>query len=158
LLVSTNNSIALTTLIAPSGDGSRVIPANTLAPGVVYTVNFAGELENVVATAGTTWQLRIGPTIAISVVLGVIPGAAALWNYNLEFTFMCSSAGATGAGVCSARFRASGPSGDIGYLLDAASPATINTTIDNSIDVFSQNVIVHPNQRIAARYLYITRL
>jgi hypothetical protein len=165
-LQTVNNTITDTSLIAYGAGvstGSPIIPANTLVPGSTYSARVAGVLTFAVTNASTTFRFRIGATIVTALAFFPTGLNGASFPYILDFDFVCSTAGATGAGVGSGclqlyMLQAVTALAFLAGMIDTgATAATIDTTIANTIDIAVQHGINLVGTSATARYVLIKR-
>jgi hypothetical protein len=125
------NTTVETTLIG-SGEGILTIPANYLSSGTRLRLSISGTYSSL-ALAQITFRVYIG---SIQVAIGTdILGAVTASNYEIEIDVIIRSVGVSGNAVASGSFNKLHSGGGQVAIVGSG---TIDTTIDNDIDVTVQ--------------------
>lgn len=131
----TATSVEETSLIGGSSVGSKIILANTLTIGRTYRVKLKGYASGVQGATGTL-KVYFGNDALVT--------SAATWSsltdvmFDVEFEFTCRTIGQTGSLIGEGRSFVSGGQGFATVAMRPLlmlTPITIDTTINNAIDI-----------------------
>ncbi len=128
---------AETSLIG-SGFGSKTIPANVLVIGKSFRVTATGAYTTGSTTRDLNIKLKLG-SIILAQTTSLTASKDAVGTYwEVIAVFTCRSIGVSGTVTTQARFLyqdVSAARTAICWGMSSTTPITINTTIDNSIDL-----------------------
>jgi len=117
------------------------LPANSAWLGQEIIVRAFGLGTSAGAAAGSIARVRMGPVTLTGTVLASIGGTSAAGTnvpFCFEFHFNVVALGVAGKIVAGGTYRAQSPAGILSTISDVAvpiNPITVNTTVDNIIEL-----------------------
>jgi len=156
------NTVAETSLWNPFGLGSRLIPANTLQRGDVFTIKMGGFMRTDGGGESITLRITNGATVLITTGAIQLNSIATLQGWELELDLSIGLLGTpTNADLRvngQFTYQDTGGGGDYaGSMIDFANSTTFDTTIDNTWDVTVQWNAASANNTISSRLGYQIR-
>ena len=135
--VTVANTTTETSLLG-TGVGSATLPANFAVAGRSIRVRSYGYISKT-ATPTATLRIKIG-TVTIITSVGSLPSGLSNALVEFDFTFRFATIGATGTiiGQGSTKITSGAFVSSVGRALVMTAPATIDTTIANTLDVTYQ--------------------
>lgn len=157
--IFTNNTNAVIssttaeTTMFPAGTGTRVIPANTLAPGSIVRVVVSGSY--ITDAVAPTLRIRCSLTGGSTQVLGdtganATPAVASGLLVHLEYLFIVSALGASGTVKCHGYTLIGLTSTTAAVWHMSTTSATVDTTVDKTIDATAQWGTSNANNQLTA--------
>lgn len=152
--VTVSNTTAETDLVT-TGVGSRTIPANSLVAGRTILVRTKGFMSTS-GTQSATIRVKLG-SVTLVTNPGNLPSGLNNDGFNSEFMFTIRSTGSPGSGIGQGHttILVSGVSPTSGRSLTMLTPASINTTVDNTIAVTYQWANASTNNSITVTNVLI---
>lgn len=144
-----------------SVDGGLTIPANSLWPGRTYQATIRGIYSTFAILPGDlTIRVKIGgTTVATGVATSALLGSVTNRGFLISFTMTARTLGTTGTvQVAGDVALNSAANSRLFYEINAATAATVNTTVDQPINVTAQWAAANANNKIIAQTAAVSRL
>lgn len=149
---SISNTNAETTLIG-SGHGTLTLPANSMITGKTYRIKIRGEIGTVLKPS-TTVAIKLGSTTLYTDSTTLSTTLASTNFFDLEYDITCVSTGSTGSVNSFGKVIGKDATGTIIVPYNGGVD-TINTTVNNNLDVTFKFGTASPNNNINS---YITTI
>jgi hypothetical protein len=140
--------------------GTKVIPANTLAAGDTYRIEIFGYVSTDNTNTDSTLRVKLGSNVIVA-ALGTLPTSLVNAYYDVLFEFTVFSTGVAGAVIGQGRSligAASGVGNVTSRRLQMLTSASIDTTVDLTIDLTYQWAAASPNNAITHTNAVIRRV
>lgn len=125
------NTVDETTLVS-TGQGSVTIPANTFSVGKSFIFLMSG-FHSATGNPNITIKVKLNSTVIATT--GVVSSGNGTNNYfEVRANLTCRTTGSSGTISCQGYYTESGGGGN-GFSMVNTSPVTVDTTIDQDVDI-----------------------